>query len=280
MTNDFSQEPKASRLLPLLIALVFHGLLLLFLFLFMIHSPIPPFPPDSGGAPGIEVSLGTMSEGMGDNPADISAAAKTQTARTAPSNPDDNNVVTSAVEETAVLEPHKVKKVTKKKSDKVTEQVKPAAPQPSNDLLKALDSYDKSSKNVSGGHGTGARPGNEGDPNGKPGAKGMGIPGDGGANGPGKGGPGGSGAHLANRHLVVPATLVSNEQEEGIVVVAITVDKDGNVTEAEPRAKGSTTTSSVLWAKARQAALKARFDRSPDGSSEQHGVYIFNFSFK
>jgi protein TonB len=275
---DLAQEYKESRLLPLLAAIGFHGLLILFLYFFYIKIPNPPFPPDSGGAPGIEVSLGNMSEGMGDNPQPLNAAAPPQAVHTAPANPEDNNVVTSSVEETTVLEPHKVKKATKKHSDKVTEVVKPAAPQPSDDLMKALDSYDKSSKSVSGGHGTGNKAGNEGDPNGDPNAKGMGVPGGGGTGGPGKG-PG-TGAHLSNRHLVVPATLVSNEQEEGIVVVAITVDKDGNVTAAEPRAKGSTTTSAVLWAKARQAALKAKFDRSPDGSSDQHGVYIFNFSFK
>ncbi len=280
-------EDKDSRLIPMVITFGFHGLLILFLFLFMIHIPNPPFPADSGGAPGVEVSLGTDNDGSGDNPATPTANLTKVQSAASPSNPADNNVVVNDVEETATLQ-HTEKKIPKKHTEKIIESVKPPTPQPSNDLMKALASWETSSKKVSGGHGTGDKPGNQGDPNGNPNAKGSGTPGDGtggtgpgGFGGPGPGGPGtGTGAHLKNRRLVVPATLVSNEQEEGVVVVSITVDKDGTVTEAQPTAKGSTTTSSVLWAKARQAALGAKFDKSPDGASEQHGTYIFNFSFK
>jgi protein TonB len=257
------------------------------LFLFYIRVPNPPFPPDSGGAQGLEVSLGTDNEGSGDNPAALTASVNKVQNTPAPSAPDDNHVVTSDVEETANLK-HTEKKVNKKHAEKVIEVVKPPAPQPSSDLMKAMASWDNNSKKVSGGHGSGEKAGNQGDPNGNPNAKGSGIPGDGmggtgpgGLGGPGPGGPGsGTGAHLKNRHLVVPATLISNQQEEGVVVVVITVDKDGNVTEAHARAKGSTTTNALLWSTARQAALNAKFDKNPDGVSDQQGIYIFNFSFK
>jgi hypothetical protein len=284
---SYTEEQKDSPLIPILATLGFHGLILLFLYLFIIHVPNPPFPVDSGGSPGVEVRLGDVSEGMGDNPTDASASAKVK-AVSPPSTPDDNSVIVNNTEESIALEQHKVKKTEKKHPEKMVAEIKPAAPQPSSDLMKALDNWDKTSKTVSGGHGTGNKTGNEGDPNGNPNGKGIGPPGDGGPGtgpggpgGPGPGGPGsGTGAHLKNRHLIVPAMLVSNEQEEGVVVVAITVDQNGKVVEAEPRAKGSTTTSTILWAKARQAAFQARFDKSPDGTAEQHGVYIFNFSFK
>jgi TonB family protein len=282
--TDFAQEQKDSRLVPLLVTLGFHALLILFLFLFMIHSPIPPFPESSGGAPGIEVALGVDNNGMGDNPADASAN-KAQSVTPA-SNPDDNDVVVNDAEPTVNIK-HNEKKI-KKHPLKPVEEIKPPQPEASSDLQKALATWENNSKQVSGGHGTGDKPGSQGDPNGNPNAKGVGTPGDGmggdgpgGPGGPGNGGPGhGTGAHLKNRHLVVPATLISNLQEEGVVAVEITVDKDGNVTQAHAVPKGSTTTNSTLWSTARQAALKAKFDKSPSGIDDQHGIYYFNFSFK
>ncbi len=281
MTN-YATEEKDSRLVPALVTGVLYALLLLFLFLFPIHTPNPPFPPDSGGAPGIEVALGTDIDGMGDTP----PGAATARNATAVSSPDDNNVVVNDAEETINIK-HSDKKV-KKHVEKPVETVKAPQPEPSSDLQKALANWETNSKQVSGGHGNTDKPGNQGDPNGNPNAKGFGTPGDGmgdagpgGLGGPGNGGPGhGTGAHLKNRHLVVPATLVSNQQEEGIVAVEITVDKDGNVTQAHAVAKGSTTTNSTLWSTARQAALKAKFDKSPAAADDQHGVYYFNFSFK
>jgi outer membrane biosynthesis protein TonB len=277
-----TEEKRESFGVPLLVTLLFHAGLILLLYLVIIHQPIPPFP-DAGGSPGIEISLGTDITGSGDNSEASSASVKS------PTPPDDNHVVVNDVEPTVAIDHKKAK--PKKHVEKAVAEVKTTAPEPSNDLQKALANWESTSKKVSGtgtGHGTGDKPGNEGDPNGTPNGKGTGVPGDGlggngpgGPGGPGPGGPGhGTGARLKNRHLVVPATLVSNQQEEGIVCVAITVDKEGNVTEAHAIARGSTTTNSALWSTARQAALKAKFDKSPDGTSEQHGIYQFDFTLK
>ena len=273
-------EDKRTSWVPLMITLLFHAGLILLLYFIIIHQPIPPFP-DAGGSPGIEVSLGTDLNGMGEDPGASSNKVKSSDI------PDDNNIVVSEVENTVALD-HKKSK-PRKHVEKATAEIKPAAPEASTDLQKALANWEHTSKTVSGsGQGTGDKPGNQGDPNGSVNGKGTGTPGDGmggtgpgGPGGPGNGGPGhGTGPRLKNRHLTVPAKLVSNQQEEGIVVVAITVDKDGKVTEAHAIAKGSTTTNSVLWATARQAALNARFDKSPDGVSDQQGYYQFDFSFK
>jgi hypothetical protein len=88
-----------------------------------------------------------------------------------------------------------------------------------------------------------------------------------------------SGAILSHRILTAPATLIGTQQEEGVVAVHITVDAEGYVTEATAVSKGSTITDRVLWSKAQQAALQARFDKRRDGKAEQHGVYYFRFSF-
>ena len=69
----------------------------------------------------------------------------------------------------------------------------------------------------------------------------------------------------------------SNSPESGKVVVEIIVDADGNVVSAIPGERGSTTTSSILYAKAKQAALTAKFSPSTDGAQEQEGTITFIF---
>ncbi|HEN20407.1 MAG TPA: hypothetical protein ENN86_00180, partial [Desulfobacteraceae bacterium] len=53
-------------------------------------------------------------------------------------------------------------------------------------------------------------------------------------------------------------------QSEGIVVVEVTVDRNGNVTQAVPGVKGSTTLEEYFLRVARDAAMAAKFDRKPD----------------
>jgi len=104
-------------------------------------------------------------------------------------------------------------------------------------------------------------------------------PGEGTGTGPGKG-PGSGGGisfDLANRTLIRKPSIDDKSQETGRVVVSITVDKDGNVTEARPGARGSTTTSAYLFGKAKEAAMKAKFSPNPDGADIQKGTMTFVF---
>ncbi len=96
--------------------------------------------------------------------------------------------------------------------------------------------------------------------------------------GSGRGGSG-TGYDLSGRSLdgALPKPEY-NIQEEGIVVVEITVDKNGNVTSAEPILKGTTTQNSYLWREARQAAMKARFNRDPDAPAYQKGTITYHFN--
>lgn len=68
-----------------------------------------------------------------------------------------------------------------------------------------------------------------------------------------------------------------NYQIEGKVVVEITVDKYGNVTDANPGFKGSTTLEESLLKAAKNAALKAKFDRKPDAPAYQKGTITYYF---
>ncbi|HAF28532.1 MAG TPA: hypothetical protein DCG75_05745 [Bacteroidales bacterium] len=68
-----------------------------------------------------------------------------------------------------------------------------------------------------------------------------------------------------------------NYQIEGKVVVEITVDKYGSVTDAVPGVKGSTTLDANLLAAAKKAALKANFDKKPDAPAYQKGTITYFF---
>ena len=67
------------------------------------------------------------------------------------------------------------------------------------------------------------------------------------------------------------------EQVEGIVVVEVFVDRHGNVIEARPGIKGSTTTDNKLMEAAKKAALNAKFDTKPDAPPRQTGTITYHF---
>lgn len=66
-------------------------------------------------------------------------------------------------------------------------------------------------------------------------------------------------------------------QSEGIVVVEVTVDRNGNVTKATPGVRGSTTLEEYFLRVAREAALTAKFDRKPDAPVIQKGTITYHF---
>jgi colicin import membrane protein len=69
-------------------------------------------------------------------------------------------------------------------------------------------------------------------------------------------------------------------QKDGIVVVAVTVDRSGRVTDATPGIKGSTTLDENLLKLAKEAALKTRFESSNNAPIIQKGTITYDFRFK
>lgn len=66
--------------------------------------------------------------------------------------------------------------------------------------------------------------------------------------------------------------------EEGKVVVTISVDQSGNVVSAVPGAKGTTNSASCLLNEAKKAALKTKFNPDNKAPSKQVGAIIYKFS--
>lgn len=65
--------------------------------------------------------------------------------------------------------------------------------------------------------------------------------------------------------------------DEGTVVVKITVDKYGKVTAAEPGVRGTTIMNQSFWNEAKQAALKASFNRDENAPAFQQGTITYKF---
>ena len=83
---------------------------------------------------------------------------------------------------------------------------------------------------------------------------------------------------LGGRSPAFKARPLYKIQEEGKVVVIITVDRLGNVVNAIPGAKGSTTLNKYLLARAKEAALKTKFDPKQSAPENQQGKIIYHFS--
>ncbi|MGD9929308.1 MAG: cell envelope integrity protein TolA [Mangrovibacterium sp.] len=114
--------------------------------------------------------------------------------------------------------------------------------------------------------------GNQGSPTGAAGA------GNYGAGGSGSGATGsGPSYSLAGRNALSLPKPSYPGNEEGVVVVAVTVDKNGHVTNAEPGVQGSNTYNANLLAAAKQAALKARFNADPNAPAIQKGTITYRF---
>jgi TonB family protein len=72
---------------------------------------------------------------------------------------------------------------------------------------------------------------------------------------------------LSNRNVVGYLPFPSyNSQNQGKVVVVVTVDQEGRITKVNARAQGSTVQAAALWKAAEQAAMKARFNIKHDAS--------------
>jgi outer membrane biosynthesis protein TonB len=84
--------------------------------------------------------------------------------------------------------------------------------------------------------------------------------------------------NLAGRKALSKPKEQPDCEEEGIVVVRITVDKNGKVVSAIAGVKGTTNTAACLLKPAREAALKTKWNSDSKAPSKQTGTIIYKFS--
>ncbi len=279
-----AEENKNRAISAGITALIF-GLLLLFLILFQLVTPNPPFP-ESGGGGGQELALGMLNVGNGD--VEFSSMGNVTDVVTEKNDTKEEIVKADNGEEIPINDT----KPEIKNNTTVITPVKPKVEVKEKTAAEKLaDKFKKNKNKKSGGIGENQEEGQGGSPDGDPfkngtGGTGTGTGGgDGDSKGPGSGpgkgpgfGGGKYGVDLKGRAIVKPPKLPSDTKEEGKVVVEITVDTEGNVIEANPNGRGTDTSSPMLKAKAKQAALATKFN--VDGKfEEQRGTITIIFSF-
>ncbi|MDZ7741361.1 MAG: energy transducer TonB [Bacteroidota bacterium] len=292
--------------------ILFHLLLLLALILFGLSTPLP-----LPGEEGVEVNLGYTDQGMGLRPenqqpstsppqpkpqeeiveeevAEESAPEETmedpviedvqeeelitQDTEEAPAlnNPEEKKETEELPDETKKEEEKKPEpkeeakeesKQPQNETEQEPEQVEEKEPEPKVNP-RALYKGPTKSEGQGGNEGQTGEAGNQGEPNGDVDSQ----------NYEGKGGQG-SGVEFGlegrgAKHLPKPEY---NSDDQGTVIVTIWVDRMGKVTKAVAGAKGTTVSDQVLWRRAKEAALRARFTAKPDAAEIQKGFIKYNF---
>ncbi len=82
---------------------------------------------------------------------------------------------------------------------------------------------------------------------------------------------------LEGRSISTTPAFENLTMKKGIVSVAITVDKYGNVQKAEPGAEGTTTTDDYLLTLSQKAAQSTKFNKCPKCPLQMHGTITFTY---
>jgi protein TonB len=252
---------KKSKRKGIIGTILFHTFLLAaFLFMGLTYQDPPP------AEEGISINFGFIDEGFGEiEPEDTEEVTEIVEEEIIEQQIESTEeIVTQSTVETPTLEKtEKKKKVIKKEEPKeeVIEEKKPEVNK------KALYPGSKKTKTSSEGNkkGDGNQGSIDGDQNSEV-YEGGGI------------GKNGTAYQLGGRKVEYKAKPIYNLQVEGKVVVIITVDRLGNVINAIPGAKGSTTLNKQLLQRAKTAALKTKFDPKKSAPSNQQGKIIYHFS--
>lgn len=273
-------QHKTEKWVGLTATLIFHGIIVLLLFWFALTTPDPPLT----GGEGMVVNLGYVDESTGDiQPMSENQSQPIVTKQQMQQSEDANEkIVTQSIEETEKI--NTSDKATDKVVEKTTETVAEPTPQEPVEEKKTVDPRTlypgKKNNSISQGQSDKGK-GDQGDPNGDPNSKNYGKnTGDGNDPNNGSGSNKGPSYSMEGRKAKALPTPQFNIQEEGKVVVEIYIDKEGNVTRANPGIRGSTTTNSVLLAKAKESALRAKFSSNADAPEEQRGTIVYNFLLK
>ena len=260
-----SSSEKKNKRNGIIGTILFHALLLLsFLFMGLTYR-IPP-PPEEG----ISINFGFTDEGYEEiQPEDNSLE----------SNPIVEEVIQESIEvkqeivtqesiETEVIEMPKENKKEKPKEKEPEEEKEEIIIEKVEPVINKKALYTGTKKNKKQTDGNKNKKGNQGSIEGDINStqyEGGGI------------GIDGEAYQLLGRSVSYKAKPIYKVQLEGKVVVEITVDQLGNVINAIPGVKGSTTLNTQLLKRAKEAALKTKFSAKESAPSRQQGKIIYNF---
>jgi outer membrane biosynthesis protein TonB len=271
--------------------------LVVLLFLIFAGFSLPPLPDKEEG---LLVNFGTDETGSGliePSPPAVQEVTVPPPPTAVPEKTADDQVLTQNTEDAPVVkkaDPEAEKKRLEKKeadrkrreeleAEKIIKQQEEAErkrveaeQQRQADIMNRTKNALANSKNAgtnSTSEGVAGGAGNQGVPNGDVNAK---LHADGG----GTGDKGTISYSLGGRGVQELISPKYDIQKEGIVVVDISVDQDGNVTQATPGTKGSTVLDEDLLKVAKDAALKTKFEVKKDAPAVQKGTIKYIFKLK
>ncbi|MFL9845964.1 energy transducer TonB family protein [Flavobacterium rhizosphaerae] len=261
-------ETKNERI-SFTVATVILLLLALLCILFSLSYFDPP--PENG----IAINFGTSDVGMGDiQPTEPVRSAPQPTPTPPQTAPVEEQVVTQDVEDAPVISNEKPTKQPPKEQVKPTPKPTPAPPTPSkatNDALNSLINGPKSDGKANGGEGNDNKAGDKGRIDGTLGGDYNGGSGGGNTRG------GNGNYQLGNRGALAKPSPKYTCNEQGTVVVQISVNRSGKVIEANSGVRGTTNAASCLLEQARIAAMNTTWEPDPDAPDKQIGKIIYNF---
>lgn len=247
--------PTKNRRKAIIGTVLFHlSLLLGFIFMGLSYQ-IPP-PPEEG----VSINFGYQDFESGlEQSEDILEDQEITPQNIVNNNPEVEDISTQNIEETTT----KLKEqLDKAKEEKNIEKKKPES------IINTKALYTGKKQNKIKNQITSEEQGNKGIPDGDPNSNdytGDGI------------GTNGIRYQLGGRSIAEIKKPNYDSQQQGKVVVTIRVNRKGKVISASPGAKGSTTTNSYLYRKAKEAALKTTFEAKASAPEIQIGTMIYNF---
>jgi colicin import membrane protein len=253
--------------------IIFHAVLLLCFLFFGLSTPLP-LPEEEG----VLVNLGYTNQGMGQRQP-LTASPPPPQPQPAQSSRPAEQIATQNTEESIAL-PDSRREEPQRQQRENTQQPRPQPqpaqetvqqqpqpePQPQVDQRALFPGRDRRTTE-SQNQGETGQPGNQGRPDGSTDGTSF------------TGGGQGSGVDFSltgrrANYLPIPDYT---SQAQGRVVVAITVNRNGEVIRVSAGARGTTTSDQTLWRLAEDAARRARFDVKNDAPHEQTGTITYNF---
>lgn len=254
---------------------IFHTLILLLFILFGFITPLP-LPEEAG----MTINFGDSETGLGTE--ELHENEETINNNQVQSIPEpveeiktEDPVMTQETEEAPAMVPVK-KPAEKKPENKQHTEVQNPAPQQQQEEEPEVDNRaiytgKKPNSNNTNSQGNTGGSGNQGSPTGSTDATNYGL-GGGSGNVPG--------FYLDGRNPVSLPVPALDTPKEGKVVVQIKVDQAGNIVDATPGVKGSTTLDSYLLGIAKKAALSSKFDSNLNAPYYQTGTITYIFRLK
>lgn len=289
---EFAEIENKKKSLVLTTAL-FVLLFLLFFYLKFSNQIELPLLEGGGGGGAVAVNFGDSDVGSGDN---FQSVEKVLSApkQTQPTPSAEKEIIVSDNDDAPAIA--EVKKPSEKpKKVEIEKPVVKVTPKPSKSTSDALSNLLNGSN--SSGDGDDKEAGNKGKSNGDKNASGYNGgggsgTGSGGGNGSGQGigtgngygsgsgsgtGSGNGNYQLGNRKALSKPQPNYVCDEQGIVVVQISVDQSGKVISANPGIRGTTNAAKCLLDQAKIAALNTKWQSDATAPEKQVGKIIYNF---